>query len=252
MVSLLVTAHHVVVVLLVVASVVAMVLALVVSSVIEPRLLLGLHHLLMETAVGVHLTTSSAVHAVHAVGSSLRASLVELEGRLEKHGEQINEVLRATQASQLLLVTLALLLLHGSLVDDLFISDESHLLGVAVLNIQSILRLEQHISCKILRHLALVLLLEVHKGLLGSMNDLDLRDFTLACRGEVDLELVVSGSWREVLDEQTEEHDRLLVFEVVHGQLLVSLTLLLCLSDVQLREFRKVLAVVLVLDLVSI
>jgi hypothetical protein len=51
------------------------------------------------------------------------------------------------------------------------------------------------------------LLLEVDEGLLSIRNDLDLRNFTLASRREVDFELFFRCSKRKVLDEKAEEHD---------------------------------------------
>jgi|TARA_B110000285_G_C15114195_1_gene613066 hypothetical protein len=51
------------------------------------------------------------------------------------------------------------------------------------------------------------LLLEVDEGLLSIRNDLDLRNFTLASRREVDFELFFCCPKRKVLDEEAEEHD---------------------------------------------
>ena len=85
---------------LVVVVVVSIVLSLEVSTVVEPRLLLGLHHLLVQTTVGIHLPTlmTSSVHAVQGLRSSLVSTLVELEGRFQQHGEKVDQILRATQA----------------------------------------------------------------------------------------------------------------------------------------------------------
>ena len=60
------------------------------SVIVVPRLLLLPHHLLVQPSV--HHWASRTL-AVLGVGASLLASLVELEGRLQKHGEQINQVL---------------------------------------------------------------------------------------------------------------------------------------------------------------
>lgn len=102
---------------------------------------------------------------------------------------------------------LVLLLVLGSFVNELLVSDESHLFGIAVLNIESKLRLEEHITSKVFGHLALVLLLKVDEGLLSIRNDLDLRNFTLASRREVDFELFFCCPKRKVLDKEAEEHD---------------------------------------------
>lgn len=68
----------------------------------------------------------------------------------------------------------------GFLVVVLLISDASHLLGVAVLDKEWILRLEEDIFRKLFGILALVLLLEVNESLLGVRNYLDLGHFSLA------------------------------------------------------------------------
>lgn len=111
----------------------------------------------------------------------VHTSLIELKSRLEKHGEQVNEILGATQTSNLLLILLVPLFLLGPSINELFISDESHFLWVAVLHIESILTLEEYISCKIFCHLALVLFLKVNKGLLSARNDLNLCHISLTC-----------------------------------------------------------------------
>jgi len=119
---------------------------------------------------------------------------------------------------------------------QLLISDLPHFLWVAVLHIESVLALEEHIASKLLGCLALILLLKVHEGLLSSWNDHNLGDVSLTCSREVDSELFISGTWRKVLDEEAEEHDRLLVFEVVHLELVDSLLLLLRLADVEIGQ----------------
>ena len=105
--------------------------------------------------------------------------MVELESWLQKHRQQVDQILRATETSDLLLILLVSFLLLGLSVNELFISDEPHLFGIAILDIKSILTLEKHIPGKVLGHLALILLLKVDEGLLGSRNNLDLRHFSL-------------------------------------------------------------------------
>lgn len=97
---------------------------------------------------------------------------------------------------------LVLFLFLSTLVDDLFVSDCSHFLGVAVLNVKSKLTLEQHVASKVFGELALVLLVEVDKGLLRSWNDLDLGYIPLAGSAEIDLELFFCSARWEVLDEE--------------------------------------------------
>jgi hypothetical protein len=136
------------------------------------------------------------------------------------------------------LVLLVLLLFLGPLVNDLFVPDQSHLLGVAVLDVESKLGLEQDVASEVFGHLALILFVEVHEGLLGSRDDLDLGDISLTSTREIDLELFLSCARREVLDKEAEEHDRFFVLEVLHQQLLVSLLLPFCLTDVEVCKFR--------------
>jgi len=135
------------------------------------------------------------------------------------------------------LVLLVLLFLLSSLVYDFLVPNEAHLFGVAVLHVQSKLRLEEHIACEVFGLLALVLLVEVHEGLLGARNDLDLRDISLTGTREIDLKLFLCGARWEVLDEEAEEHDRLFVLEVLHQQVMVTLLLLFCLSNIDLCKF---------------
>ena len=52
-------------------------------------------------------------------------------------------------------------------------------------------------------------------------------------------ELFLSGAGREVLDEQAEVHDGLLVLEVAHLELELPISLLLCLSDVQVCNLNS-------------
>lgn len=135
------------------------------------------------------------------------------------------------------LVLLVPLPVLGSLVVQLLISDLPHLLWVAVLDVESILGLEEDVSGELLRGLALVLLFEIHEGLLGVRNDLNLGHLALASRGEVDLQFLLGGTWRKVLDEEAEEHDGFLVLEIVHLELTRSLRLLFGLSNIQVGQF---------------
>lgn len=222
-----------VVVLMVVAPVVW---TLVVASMVDVSLLTLMRTCLMVETSTVHPSTlSTSQGIVERLRSPLLATrtLVELECWLQKHGEQVDQVLRAVEAGNLSLVLLVLPLVLGSLVHELLISYESHFLWVAVFNVESILRLKKHITSKVFGHLALILLFEVHKGLLGARNDLNLCDFSLAGRRKVDFQLLFSCSDWEVLDKEAEEHDGLLVFEVSHHELMLSLRLFLGFSDVE-------------------
>jgi hypothetical protein len=109
----------------------------------------------------------------------LTRALVEVEGWFEEKCEKVDQVLLASKTSQLSLSLLVLLLVLGLFVKELLIPDLAHLFGVAVLNVQSILRLEEDILCEFSCKLALVLLLKVDEGLLSARNDLDLIYFTL-------------------------------------------------------------------------
>lgn len=144
-----------------------------------------------------------------------------MEGWFQKQSENVNDVLRTTQTCKLSLTLLVLSLFHGSLITNLFVSENPHFPGIAILCIERIGRLEKCISGKLFGLLAVILLVEVHEGLLGSRNDLDLGDFTtIASRLEIDLEFFISRSNGEVLHEEAEEHDRLFVLEIVHAQFL--------------------------------
>lgn len=109
--------------------------------------------------------------------------------------------------------------LLGSLVVELLISDLPHLLWIAVLDVEGVLAFEEDISRELFRCLALILLLKIDKGLLSARDHHHLGDLSLTGSREIDPELFFSGTWGEVLNKQTEEHDRLLVFEVVHLEL---------------------------------
>lgn len=182
-------------------------------------------------------TTHRSAHSkvVHGTGPILVASsLVELESWLEEKSQEIYQVLGPIETSNLGLSLLVLLSFLGPLVEDLLISDLSHLLGVAVFNIESIVALEEDILRKLFGQLALVLLLKVDEGLGGSRNNLDfVWSISLGGRIEVDTELFFSGTEWEVLDEQTEVHDGFLVLEVAHLEFLNSLGLLFGLSHIK-------------------
>jgi hypothetical protein len=167
----------------------------------------------------------------------LTSCIIEVECRLEKKSEKIYEILRSIHTLKLGLCGLILLSLLSSLVIQLLISDLSHLLWIAVLDIKSILALEQNVSSKLFRNLALILLFEVDEGLLCSWNHDDSSHFSslTSCR-KIDLQLLFCGAKREVFDEEAKEHDGLLVFEVVHLKLLNSLCLLFCLFNVEIGK----------------
>lgn len=214
-----------------------MIAALVASSLLVSILLLLLHHLLLQTTLTAHLASSSPhVGVLRKRASLLIVPSTLVESWLQEHGQQIDQVLRTVETGDLGLVLLILLLLHGSLVDGLLVPNCSHLFWVAVLYVKSELRLEENISGKLFGLFALILFLEVDEGLLRSWDDANLGHFSLTSCREIDLELVFSGSWREVLDEQTEEHDRLLVLEVLHHELVLALTLRFGFSDIDVRK----------------
>ena len=198
-------------------------------STLVPVLHLVATHLRLLVLTSVVLALS-IVNRVETVGSPLVLILVQLEGGLEQESQQVDQVLRTIETGDLGLVLL------GSLVVDLLVSDGPHLFGVAVLHVESVLALEEYISSKLLGQLALVLLLKVDEGLLSALDDVASAHFTLAAALEVDLELLFSRANREVLDEQAEEHNRLLVSEVLHQDLSLPLRLLFSLSDVQVGQ----------------
>ena len=144
------------------------------------------------------------------------------------------------------------------LVVNLLIADGAHFLRIAILDVERVLTLEEHIPGEFLCHLALVLLLEVDESLLRAGHYVHATDLTLACSLEVDLELLTGRANREVLDEQTEEHDRLFVLEVAHLKLGHALRLLLGLANIQVRKLDAVdfrvflLAVILDLNVVLV
>ena len=141
------------------------------------------------------------------------------------------------QTGDLSLVLLISLSVLSSLVVKLLVSDLPHLLWIAVLDVESILGLEEHVSGELLRSLTLILFLEVDEGLLGVWNNLYFGDLTLASCGEVNFQFLISGAWREVFDEETEEHDGFFVLKVVHLELTRSLRLLFGLSNIQVGQF---------------
>lgn len=84
--------------------------------------------------------------------------------------------------SLILLISLSVL---SSLVMELLISDLPHLLWIAVLDIESILGFEEHVSGELFRSLTLILFFEIHEGLLSVWNNLYFGYLTLASCGEV-------------------------------------------------------------------
>ena len=145
--------------------------------------------------------------------------------------------MRSIHTLKLSLCGLILLSFLSSLVIQLFISDLSHLLWIAVLDIKGILALEQNVSSKLFRNLALILLFNFDEGLLCSLNHDDSSHFSslTSCR-KIDLQLLFCCANRKVFDEEAKEHDGLLVFEVVHLKLFNSLSLLFCLFDVEIGK----------------
>ena len=176
------------------------------------------------------------------------ASIVELEGGLEEKGEEVDQVLRAVETCDLCLILLVLLSLLSLPVVELFISDRPHLLWVAVFDVESVLALEEYISGKFLGQSTLVLLLEIDKGLLRALDHVDSADLALASSRKVDLEFFDRRSWREVLDEQAEEHDRFLVLEAVHLEFGDSLGFLLGFAHVEIGELHSLDALGLVIE----
>ena len=78
------------------------------------------------------------------------------------------------------MILLILLSFLSPAVKELLVSDGSHLLGVAVLHIESILTLEEYIPRKIFSHAALILFFEVDEGLLSAWYHVNSADFALA------------------------------------------------------------------------
>ena len=201
-------------------------------SVLVPILHLVAAHLRLLVLASI-VVLRSIGNRVETVRSPLVVVLTQLEGRLEQQGQQVDEVLRTIQACDLSLVLLIPLSILSPLVVNLLVSDGSHLPRVAVLHVKGVLTLEEHISSKLFCKFALILLLKVDESLLSALDDVDSADFSLAAALEVNLELLFSRANREVLYEQAEEHNRLLVSEVLHLDLIDALRLLLSLSDIQ-------------------
>ena len=84
----------------------------------------------------------------------------------------------------ILLVLLSLLSLP---VIVLLVSDGPHLLGIAVLDVECVLALEEDVPGEVLGHPALVLLLKVDEGLLSAVDQVHAIHFSLASGREVDL-----------------------------------------------------------------
>ena len=135
------------------------------------------------------------------------------------------------------LSSLILFALLSSLVIEFLISDLSHLLWIAILDIECKLTFEKDISCKLFSNFALILLFEVDESLLSPWHNDDPCNFSsLTSSGKIDLKLLFSGSYWEIFDKETKEHDRLLIFEVVHLKFLDSLRLLFGFLDVEIGK----------------
>lgn len=130
------------------------------------------------------------------------STIVEVESRLQKESQKIDEILRTIQTLDLGLSLLVLLSFLSFLVVKLLISDLSHLFRIAVLNVKSKLTFEQDISRKVFRNFALILLFEIDESLLSSWHHLNPRDFSSSTScGKIDLELFFSSSNGEILYE---------------------------------------------------
>lgn len=159
---------------------------------------------------------SPSIRIVIRSGTEASAPWLSLgqECWLKESCQEVDEVLGATQISDLFLIFLVAFFVLSLLVVVFLVSDVAHLFGVAILDKQWILRFEKHIFGELLGILTLVLFLKVNESLLRVLDDLNLRHFSLASGREVDLELFFGGSNREVFDEETEVHNRLLVLEL--------------------------------------
>ena len=102
------------------------------------------------------------------------SSILELESWLQEKSQEVDEILRSVEASNLGLGLLVLLSILSFLVKDLLISDLPHFLRIAVLDVERIVALEENIFGKLFGKLTLILLLEVDESLGGSWHDLDL------------------------------------------------------------------------------
>jgi hypothetical protein len=116
--------------------------------------------------------------------------------------------LGSVKTSNLSLSLLVLFSILSSFVEDLLISDLSHFFWVAILYIESVVAFEKDIFGELLCLFALVLLLKIDEGLLGSRDNLDLVwTFTSISRSKIKAYLILCCSEREVLDKQTKVHD---------------------------------------------
>ena len=185
--------HHLLVMVVLPVVVVAMMMVMRVRSlevapvVLVAILLLHLEVLILTSCQLVHLHPLTivlrGVRGVERVRPSLlvrSSSVVELEGGLEEESQQVDEVLRAVETGDLCLILLVLLSLLSLPVVELLVSDRSHLLGIAVLDVKSVLTLEEHVSGEVFGHPALILLFEVHECLLCALDHVDTTHFALA------------------------------------------------------------------------
>lgn len=123
----------------------ASVSSIVVASSIH---LVSVHHLLIESS-RVHLIVSAVMTSRLGVRPSLISVwLLELESRLQKHREDINDVLGTLHALYLSLSLLILPSLLSLLVNVLFGPHRSHLFWIAVLSIERIRRFEESVLRK--------------------------------------------------------------------------------------------------------
>jgi hypothetical protein len=241
--------HHLLVMVVLRVVVVAMMMRIwsleVAPVVLVPWLLLHLEVLVLASSKLIHLHALTIVlrgmHRVQRVRPSLlvgSASVVELEGGLEQERQQVDQVLRAIETGDLCLILLAFLSLLSLPVVELLVSYCSHLLWIAVLDVESVLTLEEYVPGKVFGHPALILLFEVDKGLLSARNNLNFRYFTtLTSCGKIDLEFFLCSTFRKSFDEKAEIHDRFFELEIVHEKLFFSLRLLLSFFDIQISQF---------------
>lgn len=155
-------------------------------------------------------TLSLSRSCVTRISSTLRIvslSITELKCRLQEHCKKINQVLRTIKRGECCLLSLIFLSLLRLLVINLFISDSSHLFGIAVFNIERVLTLKEYVARKLFCQLALILLFKVHEGLLCTFNHCYPIYFTLTSCLEVNLKLFSCSTNWEVFDKQRKEHD---------------------------------------------
>ena len=182
--------HHLLVMVVLRVVVVAMmrIWSLEVAPVVlVPWLLLHLEVLVLASSKLIHLHALAIVlrgmHRVQRVRPSLLVgsdSVVELEGGLEQERQQVDQVLRAIETGDLCLILLVFLSLLSLSVVELLVSYCSHLLWIAVLDVESVLTLEEYVPGKVFGHPALILLFEVDEGLLCALDHVHTTHLTLA------------------------------------------------------------------------